>query len=65
MYQSQTQFEQSHAELKSQMEQTDAFIAKIHFRDEQHNIFTEHVGTESQFEIWVENDEIEENDQGR
>ena len=37
----------------SKMELTDALIAKIQFRDEQHNVFIEHMGIESQFEIWV------------
>ena len=47
MDQSQAQFEQSHAELESQRELTDALIVKIQFRNEQHNVFTEHVGNES------------------
>jgi len=53
---------QSHAELESQMELIDALIAKIQSRDEHHNIFTEYVRIDSQFEIWVEDDEIEEKD---
>ena len=57
----QTTMDQSpDAKLESQMELTYALIAKIQFRDEQQIFFTEHVGIESQFEIWVEDDEIEE-----
>ena len=47
------------------MKQIDALIVKIQFRDEQHNIFTEHVGIGSQFEIQVEDNETEEKDQGQ
>jgi len=65
MDQSQAQFEQPHAELESQMELTDDVIAKIQSRDEQHNVFTEHVGIGSQFGIWVEDDETEEKDQSQ
>jgi len=64
MDQSQAQFEQSHTELESQMELTDALIVKIQSRDK-HNVFTEHVRIESQFEIWVETDETEEKNQGQ
>ena len=45
------EFNQSHVELESQMELTDWLIAKILSRDKQLNVFTEHVGIESQFEI--------------
>ena len=60
---SQAQFEQSHTELEFQMELTDVLIAKIQSRFEQHKVFTEYVRIESQFKIYVEDDETEENDQ--
>jgi len=64
MDQSQAQFEQSHTKLESQMELTDARIAKIQSRDKR-NVFTEHVRIGCQFEIWVEKDETEEKNQVR
>jgi len=47
------------------MKLNDTLIAQIQSRDEQHNVFTEHVKIGSQFEIWVENDETKEKDQGQ
>ena len=65
MDQSQAQFEKLHAELECRMELTDALIAKIQSRDEQHNVFMKYVRIGSQFEIWIEDDETEEKDEGQ